>query len=142
VKEKHIYILLSIALSIGLADAIYDAIPSIYILRSASYTNGVVTDIKTRNSIDADLSFDYYIDYVVEQKKYKTIYTKSITKDKYSIGDSILIKYANKDPKYSIVSEGDVQKRSLLFVIIIFFALIFTIISSFRSPIIRSVSNK
>ena len=133
-RTKYFYLLFSIILLIALVNAINNAIPSIYFLINPSYTKGVIKEVKQRNSIGADLSFDYLIEYFVKDKSYQLIHTKSITPEGYQIGDTVLVKFSNSNPKYSTAQRDWHQYQSLFFVFIIFLSLIFTAI--------RSIPNK
>ena len=129
-RTKYFYLLFSIILFIALVNSIANGIPSIYLLINPSYTKGVIKEVKQRNSIGADLSFDYLIEYFVNDKSYQLINTRSITPEVYQIGDTVLVKFSNSNPKYSTAQIGWHQYQSLFFVFIIFLSLIFTAIRS------------
>ncbi len=104
-----------------------NALPTISYLRNPSYTNGIVVKMKERNSIDADLSFDYYIEYNVNGARYQLIHTKSINPAKYDIGDTVIVKFSSRKPNYSTAHTDWHQYNSLLYALIIFLAFMFSI---------------
>ncbi|RXK62062.1 hypothetical protein ESA94_03360 [Lacibacter luteus] len=121
--KKGLYLIVAIVLSVGSFEFVKRTFKEFYYLRNFEYKRASTSSIIIRNSIDADVSYDYTFEYQYGDRHFSF---EHIAKSDlgYKKGDSVTIRVSQVNKNYATFKSYDQQLLDLLLVIVIIILLI------------------
>ena len=138
--KKGLYLIVAIVLSVGSFEFIKRTFKELYYLRNFEYRKAYLSDVSKRNSIEADVSFDYTFDYQNKNKRHSFVHVANSDLG-YKKGDSVIVRVSQVDNRYATFKSYNQQLLDLLLMILVI-AIIVTFLGKANFLYLRDSKNK